>query len=459
MFSLSFMLLFATGKLIQMRFAITDIETLGTAPGERTIIEIAICLHDGEKVIDRYETLINPDKKIPPFIVSLTGINDGMLRHAPSFEDVADEIYDFLKDAVFVAHNVNFDFGFIKAEFDALGIQWKPKKLCTVRLAKKSFPGHRKYGLSSMCEFFNIPNHAAHRAMGDAQATAILFDHCIEEHGFDLINEMLEHGSADAFLPNHIPNEEFEALPNAPGIYFFKDAKGVPIYIGKSNNIKKRVRSHFQPDGGERQQHFLQEIAHIEFKLSGCELVAQLMEDAAIRQHFPKYNRAQKRKAYAYHLISFVDQKGILRLQVSRGKAAKSLKSFPSMKAAYKWLNELKEDFNIQGRWIGLHAYQGEALPIEIESHNQNLTLALETRIAQEPSYLIVGKGPKSDMKSLVWVQKGELKGLAFVDQDQSIQNIEELEDLIHPIASSEMTPYLLRSVLDNPKGYYIKNL
>lgn len=129
------------------------------------------------------------------------------------------------------------------------------------------------------------------------------------------------------------------------------------------------------------------------------------------------------------------------------------------MKAAYKWLNELKEDFNIQGRWIGLHAYQGEALPIEIESHNQNLTLALETRIAQEPSYLIVGKGPNSDMKSLVWVQKGELKGLAFVDQDQSIQNIEELEDLIHPIASSEMTPYLLRSVLDNPKGYYIKNL
>ena len=96
-----------------MLFAITDIETVGSAPGEGTIIEIAICLHDGQKIIDRYETLINPEKTIPPFIVSLTGINQSMVRQAPVFEDVADEIFEILKDAVFVAHNVNFDFGFI----------------------------------------------------------------------------------------------------------------------------------------------------------------------------------------------------------------------------------------------------------------------------------------------------------------------------------------------------------
>ena len=133
-----------------MRFAITDIETVGSKPGQGTIIEIAICIHDGEKVIDKYETLINAEKKIPPFIVSLTGINDKMLQHAPLFEDVADEIFDLLKDCVFVAHNVNFDYNFVKAELDAAGFQWKPEKLCTVRLARASFPGHRKYGLSSI---------------------------------------------------------------------------------------------------------------------------------------------------------------------------------------------------------------------------------------------------------------------------------------------------------------------
>lgn len=440
-----------------MRFAITDIETVGSQPGQGTIIEIAICIHDGTKVIDKFETLINPEKKIPPFIVSLTGINDRMLQHAPLFEDVADEVFDLLKDCVFVAHNVNFDYNFVKAELDAAGYQWKTEKLCTVRLARASFPGHRKYGLSSMCELFEIPNFAAHRAMGDAQATAILFDKCIEEHGFTIINDMLKKGSGDAFLPNHIPNDEFQNLPTTAGIYFFKNEKGEHLYIGKAGNIKKRVRSHFNPDGGERQQHFLRDIAHIEFQETGTELLASLMEDAAIRKHFPKYNKAQKRKHHPFHLIAFFDQKGIHRLQVIRGKTAQSIHSFPSMKAAYQWLNELKEAHNIQSRWIGLHHFQGEELTEEIAVHNKNLAIALESTLSKQPSYLIIGKGRKENEKSLVWVQRGNLKGYAFVESDTLIQYEEELEVLIQPLPSSEITPYLLKSHLDNPKQCYIK--
>lgn len=442
-----------------MLFAITDIETVGSAPGEGTIIEIAICLHDGERIIDRYETLINPEKNIPPFIVSLTGINQTMLRRAPVFEEVADEIYDMLKDAVFVAHNVNFDFGFIKAEFDALGIVWKPQRLCTVRLARKSFPGHHKYGLSSICERLEIPNFAAHRAMGDAQATAILFDKCIEAHGFTLINEMLSHGSADVFLPNHIPNEEFERLPTTPGIYFFKDNAGVPIYIGKANNIKKRVRSHFNPDGGERQQHFLREIAHIDFELSGTELIAQIKEDAAIRKYFPKYNKAQKRKAMAYHVTQFMDQRGIQRLQVLRGGSAQPVKSFSSMKAAYGWLGEMKEQYQLQGRWIGLHAYQGEAIQLEIDEHNAQLQTALENMLLKAPSYVVIGKGTKTGEKSLVWVKSGQLMGFAFVSSDWRFEAEADLASVMTFLPSSEITEYLLKSFLDNPKGSYVKYL
>jgi DNA polymerase-3 subunit epsilon len=440
-----------------MRFAITDIETVGSKPGQGTIIEIAICIHDGEKVIDKYETLINPEKKIPPFIVSLTGINDKMLLHAPLFEDVADEIFDLLKDCVFVAHNVNFDYNFVKAELDAAGFQWKPEKLCTVRLARASFPGHRKYGLSSMCELFEIPNFAAHRAMGDAQATSILFDKCIEEHGFTIIHDMLKLGSGDSFLPNHIPNEEFQQLPTTAGIYFFKNEKGEHLYIGKALNIKKRVRSHFNPDGGERQQFFLREIAHIEFQETGTELLASLMEDAAIRKHFPKYNKAQKKKAHPFHLISFFDQKGIHRLQVIKGKTAQSIHSFPSMKAAYQWLNALKDEHHIQGRWIGLHNFQGEELQDEISVHNQALENALQTMIAKQPSYLVIGRGRKDNEKSFVWVQRGNLKGYAFVDRDQRIEHEEELDWIIQPLPSSEITPYLLKSHFESPKQCYIK--
>ena len=446
-------------NLSKLLFAITDIETVGSAPGEGTIIEIAICLHDGEKIVDRFETLINPEKPIPPFIVSLTGINPTMLRHAPVFEEVADEIHDLLKDAVFVAHNVNFDYGFIKAELDALGIVWKPQRLCTVRLARKSFPGHHKYGLSALCERMEIPNFSAHRAMGDAQATAILFDKCIEAHGFTLIHEMLSHGSADVFLPNHIPNDEFERLPTTPGIYFFKDEAGAPIYIGKANNIKKRVRSHFNPDGGERQQHFLKEIAHIDFELSGTELIAQLMEDTAIRRFFPKYNKAQKRKAMPYHVTQFMDQRGILRLQVLKGGAAQPVKSFASMKAAYCWLGELKEQFQLQGRWIGLHAYQGEAIQMEIEEHNAKLQSALENMLGKAPSYVIIGKGTKVGEKSLVWVNKGQLVGYAMVESDWRFRDESDLQSVMILLPSSEITDYLLKSFLENPKGSYIKYL
>lgn len=442
-----------------MLFAITDIETVGSAPGEGTIIEIAICLHDGQKIIDRYETLINPEKTIPPFIVSLTGINQSMVRQAPVFEDVADEIFEILKDAVFVAHNVNFDFGFIKAEFDALGIVWKPQKLCTVRLARKSFPGHTKYGLSSVCERLEIPNFASHRAMGDAMATAILFDKCIEAHGFDLIHEMLSHGSTDIFLPQHIPNEQYERLPVSPGIYFFKNTLGQVIYVGKANNIKKRVRSHFISDGSERQQLFYREIASIEFELCGTELIAQLKEDATIRALFPKYNKAQKRKGLQYHVVSFVDQNGILRLQVNRGKSAGAIQSFSSLKSAYRWLGELKENYHIQGRWIGLHAYQGEVIQLEVEEHNELLKRALDEQKQKAKTFIIIGKGTQAQEKSLVLCRSGKLVGYAFVPSGWRSDDIELLTAKMTILPSSELTEHFIQSHLDNPKGIVVKYL
>ncbi|MFA9221314.1 MAG: PolC-type DNA polymerase III, partial [Sediminibacterium sp.] len=155
-----------------MLYAITDIETTGGRAEQGSITEIAILLHDGEKVVDAYQTLINPEKRLPPFVVQLTGITDAMLKRAPVFEDVADEIYDLLKDAVFVAHNVSFDFNFIKQEFNAIGYAWTPQRLCTIRLARKAFPNMTRYGLDNLCRELNITNASAHRAMGDTKATA-----------------------------------------------------------------------------------------------------------------------------------------------------------------------------------------------------------------------------------------------------------------------------------------------
>jgi hypothetical protein len=158
-----------------------------------------------------------------------------------------------------------------------------------------------------------------------------------------------------------------------------------------------------------------------------------------------------------FHLTTFIDQKGIHRLQIIRGNAAHTLKSFASMKAAYRWLGELKEQFQLQGRWIGLHAYQGETIDLEIEEHNRKLELALESMLEKAPSYVIIGKGTQPSEKSLVWVHKGQLVGVGMVPSAWRFNKELDLETVVEPIPSSEITEYILKSHLENPKGSYIK--
>ena len=161
------------------RFAIVDIETTGTNAGAHGITEIAILLHDTKRIIDTYSTLINPETSISPFVTRLTGITNVMLRDAPKFYEVAKQIWNMTEDAVFVAHSVNFDYSFIHQEFKGLGADFRRKKLCTVRLSRKIFPGHPSYSLGNICASLGIPIKDRHRAMGDAEATVKLFEHCL----------------------------------------------------------------------------------------------------------------------------------------------------------------------------------------------------------------------------------------------------------------------------------------
>src|ERR1035437_1900189 len=128
-------------------YAIVDIETTGGHASANGITEVAICIHDGEKVIKRYETLINPLKDTPVYIRALTGISNEMVRDAPPFADVAHDIYQLLNGKIFVAHNVNFDHSFIRYHLAAVGYELQCNKLCTVRLGRKILRGLPSYSL------------------------------------------------------------------------------------------------------------------------------------------------------------------------------------------------------------------------------------------------------------------------------------------------------------------------
>lgn len=157
-------------------YAIVDIETTGMKPDKERITEIAIIRHDGRKVLDRFSTLINPDRKISYFIQKYTGITNEMVEDAPYFDEVAIEIQERLKDYKFIAHNVKFDFNFLQYEFRRAGLNFDPPYDCTVKLSRKLLPGHKSYSLGKLCKDLGIIINGRHRALGDAEATVKLFD-------------------------------------------------------------------------------------------------------------------------------------------------------------------------------------------------------------------------------------------------------------------------------------------
>lgn len=167
-------------------YAIVDIETTGGG-GAARITEIAVFRHDGTRIVDFFHSLINPETYIPPFITRLTGIDNEMVKDAPTFYEVQDAVRAMTRDAWFVAHNAKFDYGFIKREFGALDEYFQRDLLCTVQLSRKIFPGLKSYSLGNLCESLEIMIENRHRAHGDAEATVRLFEMLLSNDRQNLI--------------------------------------------------------------------------------------------------------------------------------------------------------------------------------------------------------------------------------------------------------------------------------
>ncbi|MBL7943858.1 MAG: GIY-YIG nuclease family protein [Flavobacteriales bacterium] len=431
------------GIFTKVLFAITDIETTGGQPAGNGITEIAIVLWDGEKVVDRWHSLVNPGQEIPPFISALTGITADMLEDAPTFEEIAEDVHALLDKAVFVAHNVNFDYSFIRSQLQHCGIAWEPKKLCSVRLTRKAFPGLRSYSLSNLCTHFGIQNHAAHRAFGDADATMEIFIKCAAQLGPGALYDMIKRGNPESYLPNHLDAATYLNLPDKPGVYYMLDAKGKPLYVGKARNIRSRVKQHFSADRTAEKLHgFMREVCDIEFTLTGTELIALLVEDAEIRKYWPPYNRAQKNKPALWGVFVYHDQRGYMRFGINPvSKNVAPLRTFHSVFSARNWLLEFA------GRWeLDLHLSgfvpPGPELP-EIDTHNAGMQEAIANVREADPSYLLHGRGRSQDESSFVWIEKGQLRGYGFTSEtvsspDQLLPHLKELPS--SPVIQSIVT-------------------
>lgn len=449
-------------------YAIVDIETTGGYAENHRVTEIAIYHHDGMQITDHFHTLINPGRKIPYFITGLTGITSQMVQEAPAFEDVATEIHHWLKDRVFVAHNAHFDYSFLKKEFEEAGINWSTKKLCTVRLSRKIIPGLDSYGLGRLAESLGIKIPERHRAGGDAQATAKIFDILLKRDQDGVIAKALKRNSGETILPPNLPKEAFDKLPAKAGVYYFHDARGTVIYVGKAVNIKKRIAGHFTGEAREwNRSNIRNEIHHISYELTGNELIALILESQEIRRLWPKYNLAQKYKVEEWGVFDYEDRNGYLRFCVNVvHRGARPLITFSNKGDAWNFMWEKVKANDLCPKLSGLQlskglcfshqsgsckgACQGVETP---KKYNKRAQRAIDSFFEKGQTVAILGKGRRADEKSVVLVENGNYLGFGFFDQGENITNFESAKNYIKPSKENKVVQNLINSYLANPKG------
>ena len=452
-------------------YTIIDIETTGNGIKGNKITEIAIFKFDGTQIVDEFTTLVNPQCPIPYFITGLTGIDDQMVQNAPTFPEIAENILSITENCIFVAHAVNFDYGVIKEEFRQIGKDFTRKKLCTVRLSRKLIPGLHSYSLGKLCSSVGIPLRDRHRARGDAHATVLLFQKLLKTPGSEpVFQKFLNARSQEATLPPHLPKSVFDAIPPKPGIYYFKNQKGQIIYVGKAINLKKRVLGHFY-DKSVKEIQMCQETAHIDFKLSGSELVALLMESAEIKRLFPPYNRAQKRIIKQYAIFEYEDRNGIVHLAYNGIKGIPNpIKVFYGPTDCRAYLEVLCKTFALCPKYCHLQQTQGACSHHQItscegictsdepiEAYNKKVKDAIaQMRVLESEVRVIKEKGRDANESAVVLIAEGIYKGYGFIDHELQVSSLEDIEAHIIPQKNTLEAQRIVESLLPKLESYVL---
>ncbi|GAB1446524.1 MAG: GIY-YIG nuclease family protein [Cyclobacteriaceae bacterium] len=448
-------------------YAIVDIETTGGHADKHRVTEVAIYHHDGIRITNHYHTLINPGRSIPHFITGLTGINYEMVKESPSFEQVALEIHEQLKDRIFVAHNAHFDYSFLKKEFEEVGINWNTKKLCTVRLSRKIIPGLSSYSLGRLAESLGIIIQGRHRAGGDAEATSRIFDLLLKRDSEGVILKALKRNSGETTLPPNLPKEDYDRLPVKVGVYYFMDGRGNVIYVGKAINIKKRIAGHFTGTAREwSRSNIRNEIHHITYELTGSELIALILESQEIRRLWPKYNQAQKHRSEEWGIFDYEDRAGYLRFAINTVKrGTKPLISFSSKGDVWNFMWKKVKEFELCPKLSGLQiakglcfSYQtgeckGGCMGVEsTKKYNKRIHATIESFFEEENSLAIIGKGRKNNERSLVLVENGAYLGYGFIDKQETLVDFESAKGFIKVGKENKIVQNLVNSYLVNPR-------
>ncbi len=445
-------------------YAIIDIETTGGKYNEEGITEIAIYKYDGHEIVDQFISLVNPEREIQPFVVNLTGINSNMLRNAPKFYEVAKRIVEITEGCIVVAHNAQFDNRILKTEFKRLGFEFDRETLCTVELSKNLIPDLPSYSLGKLVRSLGIPVTDRHRASGDALATVKLFKMLLDKDTTkSIIQKSIRLTPKHQLEPRHL--DIIDQLPSITGVYYIHKANGDIIYIGKSNNIKKRINQHFT-NTNQKSKKIQLHVATVTYEATGSELVALLKESEEIKKNKPIYNRALRRTSFTHALYSFIDNNDYLNLKIDVADGRKHpITTFSNRQSAKSFMQKALDEHKLCQKLIGLYktttscfnydvkTCEGACIQEEAsETYNKRVKTLINKNSYKNKNMVIIDRGRDIDERSAILIEDGIFKGLGFFNLNYQINNIEVLQSIITPMDNNRDTQHIIQSYLRKNK-------
>ena len=451
-------------------YAVLDIETTGGKYDEEGITEIAIYRFDGEKIIDQFSSLINPEKEIQPFVKKLTGINNNMLRNSPKFYEVAKRIVEITENCIIVAHNAEFDFRMLQTEFRRLSFTFNRKILCTIKLSKILLPNQPSFNLGKLVNNLGIPFTNQHRAHGDAKVTLKLFQLLLEKDSKKYILKK----NIQNLNPNKTPTKYLgiiDKLPSEMGIYYIHNTNNEIIYIGKSNNIKKRVLSHLT--GSKKKALEIQKvISNVSYSLTGGELISLLKEQNEIKLNSPIYNKSMKFRLFpiGIRIDSSYDYPNIIVEQVKKDR--QYLCVYKNKKTAKTAIFKFIDEFGICIHKTNLIRAEGECLNYSLKKCNgacinrepisdyrKKINTFCRSFEYQFKDFLLIDNGRQSGEFSFVYVEDSKFIGYGYYELNHQIKTKDQIESRLIPIEDNLDTQKLIHSFILRKKYIKLINL
>ncbi len=416
----------------QKHFTIIDIQFTGASPRRDYIVELSLIKHDGNAIIDHFHTLINPEKKLSDFLLALFHLSANALEKAPTFLEIATQVADFTKGTILVGLNIRRIYALLKKEMKQAEQTLQLKHICISQLIEENFSVQHPKTLSSVCKDLQIPFNAKNGLKEKTTALAAIFEQLFLKKHTEINNSVLHNIAMATKYPIHLPREKIEDLPRAVGVYYFLNHKGQIIYLGKSKNIRQRILSHFNTDlQSSKKQKMKANIYDVQYKLTGSELTALLLESDEIKRFMPTFNRAQRRKKYRFGLYLSVNEEGYKNLTISTIK----LNQYPLIKFTSQWKATSFLLYNAAHyglrldlcgiptfeKWFSNSGFEEEDFIMEKEevgSYNEKVNNFIQAYSYIYPNMLIVENGRSETEYSVVLIANNHYQGYGYLPSE-----------------------------------------